>query len=142
MKNVKAIFITAVFCGAAIIVCFAYNREQKGYILEHEKDISRNEGGPHNGTGATTAYSFFSQAHDAAITFRKRVLHPGASIGYHLQKVDEVYYILSGNGEMKMNNEVFTVIAGDAILTRPGSSHGLQQKGSENLVIIVTYPTH
>lgn len=29
--------------------------------------------------------------------------------------------------------------AGDAILTRPGSSHGLKQTGKEDLVIIINY---
>lgn len=38
-----------------------------------------------------------------------------------------------------MNDSSFTVQAGDAILTRPGSSHGLQQTGKEDLVIIINY---
>jgi mannose-6-phosphate isomerase-like protein (cupin superfamily) len=32
---------------------------------------------------------------------------------------------------MKMNGKTFTVQQGDALLTRPGSSHGLTQKGKE-----------
>jgi mannose-6-phosphate isomerase-like protein (cupin superfamily) len=40
---------------------------------------------------------------------------------------------------MKMNNETFPVHAGDAILTRPGNSHGLTQTGKENLVVVVNY---
>jgi mannose-6-phosphate isomerase-like protein (cupin superfamily) len=38
-----------------------------------------------------------------------------------------------------MNGSSFTVQAGDAILTRPGSSHGLRQTGKEDLVIIINY---
>jgi len=119
---------------------FAFIRQQKaGYILEHEKDIAKEEPGPHNGKGMTTGYSFFSKAADLKIVFRKRILKPGASIGYHLQKDDEIYYIISGTGIMKMNGESFTVKAGDAILTRPGSSHDLQQTGQEDLSIIINY---
>jgi mannose-6-phosphate isomerase-like protein (cupin superfamily) len=71
--------------------------------------------------------------------FRKRVLHPGSSIGYHKQERDEVYYILSGTGEMEMNGKTFHVKTGDAILTRPGSSHGLKQSGKDDLVIFISY---
>ena len=74
------------------------------------------------------------------LAFRKRVLKPGSSIGYHLQKEDEIYYIESGTGIMKINNDSFTVKKGDAVLTRPGSSHGLQQTGKDELVVIINYP--
>jgi mannose-6-phosphate isomerase-like protein (cupin superfamily) len=139
MKHLKNVLITIVLCCAIILVALAHTQKQNGYILEHEKDISKEEPAPHKGKGHTTAYSFFKDAPDSKITFRKRVLHAGASIGYHLQEEDEVYYILSGTGEMQMNNETFQVQTGDAILTRPGSRHGLQQKGNEDLVIIITY---
>lgn len=111
------------------------------YILEHEKDIAKNEAGTHNGGGNTTGFSFFSKADGLKMVFRKRVLHPGAAIGYHLQKEDEIYYIVSGTGEMNMNGKSFTVKAGDAILTRPGSSHGLKQTGKDDLAIIISYQT-
>ena len=129
----KALFIMA-FCLFAVSAF-----SQQPYILEHEKDIAKNEPGTHNGGGSTVGYSFFAKADSLKLTFRKRVLHPGSAIGYHLQKEDEVYYIISGIGEMQMNGKTFPVRAGDAILTRPGSSHGLRQSGKNDLVIIITY---
>ena len=123
-----------------IIFClFAVSAFSQPYILEHEKDIAKNEPGTHNGGGKTVGYSFFTEADSLKLTFRKRVLHPGSAIGYHLQKEDEVYYIISGTGEMQMNGKTFLVKAGDAVLTRPGSSHGLKQTGKTDLVIIITY---
>ncbi len=119
------------------ICCFSQSKQT--YILEHEKDIAKSEAGTHNGGGNTTGYSFFSKADSLKLTFRKRILHPGSAIGYHLQKEDEVYYIISGTGEMQMNGKSFMVKQGDAILTRPGSSHGLRQIGKADLVIIITY---
>ena len=115
------------------------NTQQAGYILEHEKEIAASQPGPHEGGGNTTAYNFFSKAPGFNLAFRKRVLHPGSAIGYHLQKEDEIYYVLSGHGQMEMNGKTFEVQAGDAILTRPGSSHGLKQTGKEDLVIIINY---
>jgi mannose-6-phosphate isomerase-like protein (cupin superfamily) len=71
--------------------------------------------------------------------FRKRALKPGAGIGYHEQKEDEVYYVLSGKGVMTLDDKPTDVGPGTAILTRPGSSHGLKQVGTEDLVILIAY---
>ena len=120
-------------------ILFAQEKNQNGYVLEHEKDIAAQQPGPHDGGGNTTAFNFFAKAPGFKLAFRKRVLHPGSAIGYHLQKEDEVYYILSGTGEMMMNGKTFPVQGGDAILTRPGSSHGLKQTGNEDLVMIINY---
>ena len=40
---------------------------------------------------------------------------------------------------MTLNGKNFDVGPGTAILTRPGSSHGLKQAGSEDLVILINY---
>ena len=114
-------------------------QQQNGYILQHENEIAKNESAPHNGGGNTTVYNFFSNVKNSKLVFRKRVLHAGAAIGYHLQKAEEIYYIMSGEGEMTMNNKTFEVHAGDAILTLPGSSHGLKQTGTEDLIVIINY---
>jgi len=55
------------------------------------------------------------------------------------EKTDEVYYILSGVGRMTINNSRFMVKSGDAILTRGGSSHGLEQTGKSDLTIVITF---
>lgn len=111
----------------------------EGYVLERDSEVAKDEPGPHNGGGRSTGYNFFAKAEGFKLNFRKRVLHPGAAIGYHLQDKDEVYYITGGTGRMKMNGEEFAVKAGDAVLTRTGSSHGLAQTGSGDLTIIITY---
>ena len=71
--------------------------------------------------------------------FRKRAFKPGSGIGYHLQKEDEIYYVLSGRGMMTVDGKEFEVGPGDAVLTRPGSSHGLKQVGTDDLVILINY---
>ncbi|MFN7117075.1 MAG: cupin domain-containing protein [Saprospiraceae bacterium] len=109
------------------------------YVLERDQEVAKAQPGPHNGGGNTIGYSFFENVKDFKTAFRKRVLKPGSAIGYHLQKEDEIYYILSGTGIMQMNGETFPVQAGDAVLTRPGSSHGLVQSGTEDLVILIVY---
>jgi mannose-6-phosphate isomerase-like protein (cupin superfamily) len=111
----------------------------EGYILEHDAEVAKTGPAPHSGPGRSTGYNFFEKAADFKQIFRKRVLHPGAAIGYHPQKEDEVYYILGGEGVMQMNGREFPVKPGDAILTRPGSSHGLKQTGKDDLTLIIVY---
>ncbi|HEV2669529.1 MAG TPA: cupin domain-containing protein [Gemmatimonadales bacterium] len=108
-------------------------------LIEHDSAVARPEPGPHSGGGQTTAFSFFARAPNLGLGFRKRALHPGAAIGYHRQQEDEIYYVVSGTGALTLNGERSVVGPGTAILTRTGSSHGLQQLGSQDLVIIVAY---
>jgi mannose-6-phosphate isomerase-like protein (cupin superfamily) len=122
-----------------VVLSFTKTLPIEKYLLVHEKDIAKEQPGPHTGGGKTIAYPFFEGTQDFKIAFRKRILKPGSSIGYHLQNEDEVYYILDGNGDMQMNGESFPVVAGDAILTRPGSSHGLKPSGGKDLTLMIVY---
>ena len=118
----------------------AQTTEPGKYIFEQDKQVAKEQPGPHDGGGQTIGYSFFDGVKDFKTAFRKRTLKPGSSIGYHLQQEDEIYYILSGTGEMKMNGKTFPVKPGDAILTRPGSSHGLTPAKDQELTLIIVYP--
>ena len=110
-----------------------------GYVIEHEADLAKPEGGPHDGGGQSVAYSFFRTTPKLSLVFRKRVLKPGAGIGYHEQKEDEIYYVLSGRGMMTLDGKTVEVAPGTAVLTRPGSSHGLKQVGPDDLVLLINY---
>ena len=110
-----------------------------GYIVQRDADVRKAEPGTHNGGGQTIGYSFFDKTPGLHFVFRKRALKPGSGIGYHQQKEDEVYYVLSGQGVMTLDGTPMDVGPGTAILTRPGSSHGLRQTGNEDLVILIAY---
>ena len=136
----KYVIILVALSSVLLISSAIGNQKQpSGYILEHENDIAVTEPGPHKGGGNTIAHKFFKNASTSKLQFTKRILKPGSAIGYHLQKEEEIYYIVSGAGEMSMNGEIFTVQAGDAILTHAGSSHGLKQTGKNDLVLIINY---
>lgn len=110
------------------------------YIIEHDVQVAKEQPGPHDGGGKTIGYSFFDGVTDYKTAFKKRTLFPGSSIGYHPQQEDEIYYIISGTGQMKMNGKTFPVKPGDAILTRPGSSHSLTPDLNQELTLIIVYP--
>ena len=105
-----------------------------------QDDLARPQAGPHGGAGPTTAYPFFADAEGLPFVLRKRVLHKGAGIGLHPQHKDEIYYIVSGEGSYVLDGKQFDVRAGHALLTRPGSRHALQQRGEEDLVVLLAYP--
>jgi quercetin dioxygenase-like cupin family protein len=71
---------------------------------------------------------------------RKRVLHKGAGIGLHQHHKDEIYYVVGGRGRYLLDGKVHAVQAGDAMLTRPGSTHAIEQVGDEDLVLLLAYP--
>ncbi len=111
----------------------------QGYLVQSDASVAREERGPHQGKGMSTGYVFFEKAPGLKFSFRKRVLHPGASIGYHKQDRDEVYYITGGQGTMTIDGKEFAARPGDAFLTRVGSSHGIEQSGSGDLTIIIAF---
>jgi mannose-6-phosphate isomerase-like protein (cupin superfamily) len=140
-RTIASVVATAiVVLVAGLMARSAHLEADHGSLIERDADVAKREPGTHNGGGETTGYSFFRQASNPALIFRKRALHPGSAIGLHKQDVDEVYYILSGTGELTLDGEKHQVSAGTAILTRPGSSHSLKQTGNGDLVMIIAYP--
>jgi len=137
---------SVMFAAAAVLAIWTQSAsvqesasQRGGYVLEHDADVAKTEPGTHKGGGETVGYSFFAKAPNLGVVFRKRALKPGSGIGYHEQKDDEIYYVISGRGEMTVDGKTFEVAPGTAVLTRPGSSHGLKQIGTEDLVILINY---
>jgi mannose-6-phosphate isomerase-like protein (cupin superfamily) len=129
-------------CGLAIAIPRAAGQETArpgGYIIQRDAEVAEPQPGPHKGGGQTIGHSFFGKVPNLELVFRKRVLKPGSGIGYHKQAEDEIYYVLNGRGTMTLDGKDYEVGPGTAILTRTGSSHGLKQIGTEDLVIIINY---
>ena len=133
------VLFTIAVVGPAAWLVGAQQPASGGYVLERDSEVAVEEPGTHKGGGMTVGYSFFRKTPNLKLVFRKRALKPGSAIGYHLQKEDEIYYVLSGRGEMTIDGKSFEVKAGDCVLTRPGASHGLKQVGTEDLVIMINY---
>jgi len=137
MKNKVFILLT-------LLITFAFGAKAQSndtskYMLQNDIEVAKKEPGTHKGGGETIGYNFFGDARNLKTAFRKRTLKAGSSIGYHLQKEDEIYYVISGNGTMQMNGKTFPVKPGDAILTRPGSSHGIKPNNDNDLTILIVY---
>jgi mannose-6-phosphate isomerase-like protein (cupin superfamily) len=64
-------------------------------------------------------------------------LAPGKKIEAHVDPMEEIYFVLSGSGEMAVDDENCQVGTGDATWIPTGSSHSLLNNGNEDLVILV-----
>ncbi len=126
-------------CGAPSTVRADQHAQAHPSLIVHERDIASAQPGPHGGVGPTTAYPFFRDAPELGFEFRKRVLHKGGGIGLHQHHKDEIYYVISGRGRYVLDDVAHEVAAGDAMLTRPGSTHAIEQAGDADLVLLIMY---
>ena len=61
----------------------------------------------------------------------------GSSVTEHFHKVtEEFYYILSGTGVMKIDNEEQQVNQGDTVVILPGQRHKITNNGTVPLVLL------
>ena len=64
-------------------------------------------------------------------------LAPGKEIEAHVDPMEEIYFVLTGSGEMGVDDESRQVGPGDATWIPTRSSHSLLNNGNEDLVILV-----
>jgi mannose-6-phosphate isomerase-like protein (cupin superfamily) len=64
-------------------------------------------------------------------------LAPGRKIEAHTDPMEEIYFVLSGFGEMHVDEEARQVGPGDATWIPVGSRHSLFNNGQEDCVILV-----
>ena len=64
-------------------------------------------------------------------------LASGKEIEAHIDPMEEIYFVLSGSGEMHVDEETRQVGPGDATWIPVGSRHSLLNNGEEDCVILV-----
>jgi mannose-6-phosphate isomerase-like protein (cupin superfamily) len=109
-------------------------------VVVDEAAVISQEPPPHGAIGMSTAYRISDAIPSRTMEFRKRALHPGAAIGKHVIAHDEVYYVLSGEGEVASDGQTALLKAGMAAYLYSGANVGIRQLGQESLVLIISYP--
>ena len=75
--------------------------------------------------------------HGKSRIFVRVLLKPGAKAPFHQHEGEfEVYYILSGIGQVNDNGIVSNVKAGDVMFTDDGQSHSIENTGETDLEYI------
>ncbi len=64
-------------------------------------------------------------------------LASGKTIEAHIDPMEEIYFIMRGEGEMTVGNDTRRVGPGDAIWVPAGSPHALENTGKEECLILV-----
>ena len=110
-------------------------------VVINERDVVREEVPPHGAIGMSTAYRISDVVpQPKTMEFRKRVLHKGAAIGLHPIAHDEVYYVLSGEGEVTSDGVMQRLKPGMAAYLYDGAVVGIKQVGRKPLALIISYP--
>jgi len=109
-------------------------------VIVNEIDVVQQEPPPHGAIGMSTAYRISDAVPKRTMDFRKRALHVGAAIGEHVINHDEVYYVLSGEGEVVSDGKTARLSSGMAAYLYSGANVGIKQLGAEPLVLIISYP--
>ena len=64
-------------------------------------------------------------------------LAPGKTIESHIDPMEEIYFMVDGEGEMTVDEETRHVVPGDATWIPAGSGHSLTNSGRKECVILV-----
>jgi mannose-6-phosphate isomerase-like protein (cupin superfamily) len=64
-------------------------------------------------------------------------LAPGKEIESHIDPMEEIYFVLSGSGEMHVGDDERVVVPGDATWIPAGQAHCLVNDGDKECVILV-----
>lgn len=106
------------------------------FVVQWQDDVQDRGPAPHGGTGTALYHAFF-RGINTTLGVNRIHIAPGASVGEHLQPVDEIFYVVAGKGLMRVDEHEFEVAAGAAVLTRGGHVHSLRQTGAAPLELIV-----
>jgi mannose-6-phosphate isomerase-like protein (cupin superfamily) len=144
--------VAAASCALAVLAAIACARTpepqskeaprhvRNQFFLREDAAVAKVEPAPHDGGGDSTAYRYFDDVADARVIFRKRALHKGAAIGMHVLTHDEVYYVVSGRGRLRVDDRQVDLGPSTAVFMHEGADVGIWQDGDEQLVLIVAYP--
>ena len=72
-----------------------------------------------------------------ALTMGHTTIYPtGSTTGHSHSDMEEVYYVISGEGEMVVGEDRYPIKQGDALYVPPGEFHTTFQKGNQPLAVV------
>ena len=126
---------------AVVLLSTAASPPPPPMVVVDEQEVRREEAPPHGAIGMSTAFRISDAVPTPrAMEFRRRELHRGAAIGEHPLSHDEVYYVLSGEGEVVSDGVRAVLKPGMAAYLYKGAVVGIWQRGRKPLSLIISYP--
>ena len=108
----------------------------KNYLTADKQIQNRS----HGGVGNVELYEIWEKADfKSNIDFCDRVVvPPHSTIGFHQHgNNEEMYIVLEGQGEMRIEEKEYLVKKGDMILNPAGGKHGLVNNSQANIDLLV-----
>lgn len=115
-------------------------RGARPMVVVDEAAKQRDEPTPHGKIGMSTAWRITDGVPGRMMEYRKRSLHPGSAIGVHPIEHDEVYAVVSGEGEVVSDGATARLKPGMTAYLYTGAQVGIRQTGKAPLVLIISYP--
>lgn len=119
---------------------WAIGRGARPMVVIDEAATRRDEPPPHGKIGMSTAWRITDGVPGRMMEYRKRTLHPGSAIGVHPIDHDEVYAVVSGEGEVVSDGKAAKLRPGMTAYLYTGAQVGIRQTGTAPLVLIISYP--
>jgi mannose-6-phosphate isomerase-like protein (cupin superfamily) len=68
------------------------------------------------------------------------ITHPPGTVSdeHHHLEAEEVYYVLQGEGQVRIDGQARAISPGDVVVILPGQRHQVWQRGEDDLVMLVT----
>ena len=76
---------------------------------------------------------------DGVIQMNHGTVAPRSALGGGVHDEDEIYYILSGKGKIKLNDDIVDVYGGQVIFIPAGCFHALDNTESDEEMTILTF---
>lgn len=76
---------------------------------------------------------------DGVIQINHGTVKAGCALGGATHEEDEIYYILSGQGKLKLGDEIIDVVPNQVIFIPAGVFHALDNSGSAEDMTILTF---
>jgi mannose-6-phosphate isomerase-like protein (cupin superfamily) len=111
-----------------------------GVVLIGSKDSPVEVTGAHGGTSSLLWKRFTdgNMMWSDLQSFEHVTVPPGGNVGLHVHsRTEEIYFIVSGRGRMRVGDESRDVGPGDLILTPLHTAHSFQVVGDEPATFIV-----
>jgi len=87
--------------------------------------------------GGTATMLFDSTELEGLLFLAHAILKPSKTLELHVDPYEEIYYILAGQGLMRVGDDEQQVSAGDATWLPFGVAHSLTNNGTEDCVVLV-----
>lgn len=117
---------------------FAGAASAEPFVVVNERNLAQQES-PHGAIGMTTAYRYTDNVENAAVALRRRTFHPNSEWGDHEIGHDQIYYVVSGEGEITSDGVTRRLTAGMAAYVFKGAVVRVKQIGAEPFSVIMAW---